>query len=385
MKLVFHDNGLHLRFAPLTLTRPLSELRMGLFTNTERWKRMLNREMEEWHGYVTEDYLYHKFLAPTEDVEYLHINSAIVPDSSLVQEVRDLKNGEELRIEGNWVARKGKLTDGFVVKLAQNTPVVELKNTWDLFQLNHKVLASDFFFWTANRNSQPLSSSNTVIGDPSLVFLEEGAVVEAAILNTLSGPIYVGAEAEIMEGCMVRGGLALGEHAALKMGAKIYGATSIGPHCKVGGEVSNSIFIGYSNKGHDGFLGNSVLGEWCNLGADTNSSNLKNNYSKVSVYSYETQRMEQTDVQFLGMLMGDHSKTGINTMLNTATVVGVSANVFGAEFPSKYIPSFAWGSFGDTRFDLIKAFDTAHHMMQRRGLSLTPADKAILRHLFEQQ
>jgi UDP-N-acetylglucosamine diphosphorylase/glucosamine-1-phosphate N-acetyltransferase len=169
------------------------------------------------------------------------------------------------------------------------------------------------------------------------------------------------------------------------MGAKIYGATSIGPHCKVGGEVSNSLFIGYSNKGHDGFLGNSILGEWCNLGADTNSSNLKNNYSKVSVYSYEAQRMEQTDVQFLGVLMGDHSKTGINTMLNTATSVGVSANVFGAEFPAKYIPSFAWGSFGDTKFDLIKAFDTAHNMMQRRGLNLTPADKSILRYLYEQE
>jgi UDP-N-acetylglucosamine diphosphorylase/glucosamine-1-phosphate N-acetyltransferase len=385
MKLVFHDNGLHQRFSPLTLTRPLSELRMGLFTNTERWQKMLQRDEKEWVGFVTERYLATKFPSPDDELEYIHINSAIVPNAELADEVNQLNSGEELRDAHNWIARKGRWNASFVVKLANESPVVEIQHIWDLFQQNHKVLTADFFFCTKNRISQKLSSSNTVIGEPSLVFLEEGAVVEASILNTLAGPIYVGKDAEIMEGSMIRGGLALCEHAALKMGAKLYGATSIGPHCKVGGEVSNSIFMGYANKGHDGFLGNSVIGEWCNLGADTNSSNLKNNYSTVSVYSYETQRMEQSDVQFLGVLMGDHSKTGINTMLNTATVIGVSANVFGAEFPPKYVPSFAWGSYGETRFELEKACETAHHMMQRRGLHLTTADKAILHHLFEQE
>src|SRR5690606_955560 len=202
-------------------------------------------------------------------------------------------------------------------------------------------------------------------------------------LNTTNGPVYVGTEAEIMEGAMVRGPLALAEHAALKMGAKVYGASSFGPHCKVGGEVSNSIFIGYSNKGHDGFLGNSVIGEWCNLGADTNSSNLKNNYGKVKVYSYEKQDMVQTDVQFLGLLMGDHAKSGINTMFNTATVVGESANIIGAEFPPKYIPSFAWGAAPEIKFDLQKVFETAENMMQRRGIALTAADKSVLTYLYE--
>jgi len=383
MQIAFHDNGLHKRFAPLTLTRPLAELRMGLFSNKQRWLLMLGIQEDEHVVFDTEEYLNEKFPKISQDIECVHINAAVIPDVSLVKEVLDLKMGEELRSDSTWVARKGKYSDSFEVKQCINPPLVELAERWDLFQRNAKVLASDFHFHTKGRSSLQLSKSNTVIGDASLIFLEEGAYVEGAILNTLSGPIYVGAHAEIMEGAMVRGPLALGEHASLKMGAKVYGASSFGPHCKIGGEVSNSIFIGFSNKGHDGFLGNSVVGEWCNLGADTNSSNLKNNYGKVKVYCYEKEALSNTDVQFLGLLIGDHAKTGINTMFNTATVVGVSANVFGADFPPKFVPNFAWGMFPDTKFDLYKAFETADAMMQRRGIQLTNADKSILRYLHE--
>jgi len=383
MKIAFHDNGLHKRLAPLTLTRPVIDLRMGLFTNRERWLLMMGRRLSDFVHFSTEEYLKDKYPLFDEKSDYLHLNAEIVPDAALVDEVQELKMGEELRSDTTWIARKGSFDQAFEVKLCVNYPLVEINGLWDLFQKNASVLASDFHFHTSGRQSRTLSASNTVIGDPKMIFIEEGAEVEAAILNTNSGPIYIGANAHIMEGSMIRGPLALSDYAEIKMGTKIYGATSIGPHCKVGGEVSNSIFIGYSNKGHDGFLGNSLVGEWCNLGADTNSSNLKNNYGKVKVYSYEKEAMIQTDVQFLGLIMGDHSKCGINTMFNTATSVGVSANIFGADFPPKFVPSFAWGIFPDTKFDLYKAYDAADGMMKRRGLSLSPAEKSILRHLHE--
>jgi UDP-N-acetylglucosamine diphosphorylase/glucosamine-1-phosphate N-acetyltransferase len=260
--------------------------------------------------------------------------------------------------------------------------LIVLENRWDLFQLNGSVLKADFDLLTVGRKSQTLSTSNTVIGDPSLIFLEEGASVEACILNTKEGPIYVGKNAEIMEGSVVRGPLALCESAGLKLATKVYGPTTLGPHCKVGGEVNNVIFQAYSNKGHDGFLGNSVVGEWCNLGADTNSSNLKNNYSNVSAYSYETQKIEKTDVQFMGLIMGDHSKCGINTMFNTATVVGVSANIYGADFPDKMIESFVWGgASGFVPFKLDKAIEVAQAMMARRKVEFTAGDLAIFEQL----
>jgi UDP-N-acetylglucosamine diphosphorylase/glucosamine-1-phosphate N-acetyltransferase len=247
-----------------------------------------------------------------------------------------------------------------------------------LYTLNDQVLVADYFLLTGGRISQPLSPTNSVIGNPSLIFLEEGAQVEASILNTTSGPVYIGKDAEIMEGCLVRGPFSLGEHAVLKMGAKIYGATTIGPYCKVGGEVTNTLFQAYSNKGHDGFLGNALVGEWCNFGADSNTSNLKNNYSPVRTYSYETDAEVNTGELFMGVCMGDHSKCGINTMFNTATVVGVSCNIYGGGFPDKYIPSFSWGGSEDlVPFRLDKAMEAANQMMRRRGLELTPGDVSI--------
>jgi len=243
-------------------------------------------------------------------------------------------------------------------------------------------LQQDFNLITAGRKSQKLSDSNTLIGPLNQLFLEEGAIVEASILNTSTGPIYVGKDAEIMEGSVVRGGLALNEHAALKLSTKVYGPCTLGPHCKVGGEINNVTFQAYSNKGHDGFLGNASIGEWCNLGADTNSSNLKNNYGNVSTYSYEADAEIKTDTQFMGVCMGDHSKCSINSMFNTATVVGVSCNIFGADFPPKFIPSFSWGgSDGFVKFKLEKAIEYSNNMMIRRGLNLTPEEIEIFEYL----
>lgn len=343
---------------------------MGILTNVERWKLLLpNAEI----GFATEDYLLGKF----PENGGVNVNACVIANADLVKAVLALEPGQGL-VDGDvWVAGNPDAIDmvGYV-----GEKLVILEHRWDLYQKNNVVLKNDFELITKGKMVRQLSSSNTIIGDPNQIFIEKGAVVEACILNTTNGPIYVGVDAEIMEGSIVRGPVALCEHAALKMGAKVYGATTLGPHCKVGGEVNNVIFQAFSNKGHDGFLGNSVVGEWCNLGADTNSSNLKNNYGAVKTYNYKTSKIEQTSVQFMGLMMGDHSKCGINTMFNTATVVGVSANVFGADFPPKYVPSFSWGTDG-TRYNFDQALQSANNMMERRGKRLSTDEIAILKHI----
>jgi UDP-N-acetylglucosamine diphosphorylase/glucosamine-1-phosphate N-acetyltransferase len=376
MKIVLSDNGLHKRLAPLTLTRPVGDLRMGILTNTERWNLLTDAEIY----YDTEVYLSGKFPRPHPNNyrDDMTINAALIPSKEIAQAILSLPENGVLKFEGIELAKKGTASE--VVDWKGEQPLI-ISQRWHLYQFNDIALKNDFKILTENRRSQPLSNTNTVIGDVSQIFLEEGAIVEASILNTKSGPIYVGKDAEIMEGCIVRGGLALGEHSALKLGTKIYGAVTLGPHCKVGGEVNNAIFQSYSNKGHDGFLGNALIGEWCNLGADTNTSNLKNNYSNVSTYSYEVESEIKTDIQFMGVCMGDHSKCGINTMFNTATVVGVSCNVFGAEFPNKYIPSFSWGGQNPVPFKFEKAVEYANNMMSRRGLELTEAEIDILKYV----
>lgn len=376
MRILLSDNGLHLRFAPLTLTRPVGNLRMGILTNDERWKQFIPAANI---FFETEDYLQNKFKGT--DKFDIKINANIIPNQEIVTQVLSLKNNTRLICEGISIAEKGN-TIKEDIEFSGELPVI-LNHRWELYQLNGRVLADDFELLTKERESQIISSSNTIIGDSSLIFLEEGASVEACILNTKSGPIYIGKNAEIMEGSVVRGPLALCESAGLKLGTKVYGPTTLGPHCKVGGEVNNVIFQAYSNKGHDGFIGNAVIGEWCNLGADTNSSNLKNNYSNVKAYSYETDQMENTDVQFMGLMMGDHSKCGINTMFNTATVVGVSANIYGGDFPSKKIDSFSWGGPNHriVDFQLEKAIEAAKAMMERRNVPFTEADKEIFEFL----
>jgi UDP-N-acetylglucosamine diphosphorylase/glucosamine-1-phosphate N-acetyltransferase len=373
MQINLDDNGLHLRFAPLTLTRPIGNLRMGILTNDERWKMFLP---DAKIGFTTEKYLSKKFSSVENGIR---VNAAVIPNEEIVAAVMHLEDNTALYLNEMFIAENGDSTSK--IQFRGEIPVI-LENRWDLFQKNDLVLKSDFELITAGRKSQKLSKSNTVIGSSELIFLEEGAKVEASILNTTSGPIYIGKDAEIMEGSIVRGPLAMCEHSALKLGTKIYGATTLGPHCKVGGEVNNSVFQAYSNKGHEGFVGNSLIGEWCNLGADTNTSNLKNNYGNVSNYSYETGKEEKTNVQFMGLTMGDHSKCGINTMFNTATVIGVSCNIYGADFPPKFIPSFSWGgSAGFVPFKFEKAIEYANNMMERRGLNLTEEEFDILEFL----
>ncbi len=373
MRIQLHDNGKHLDFAPLTLTRPVGNLRIGILTNDERWKLLLpNAEIT----FETEEYLSGKF--PFES-NAISVNACVIPTREIANQVKKLRGNEELYMEGLWIARVGT---GEVLKKFKGEKPIVLENRWDLYQKNDEVLKSDFELVTKNRTTVQLSSTNIIIGDPNLIFLENGAKVEAAILNTNEGPIYIGKNVEIMEGSIIRGGLAMCEGSVLKLGSKVYGATTIGPYCKVGGEVNNVIFYAYSNKGHDGFLGNSVIGEWCNLGADTNTSNLKNNYNLVKAYSYKTKEIENTNVQFMGLFMGDHSKSGINTMFNTATVVGVSSNVYGAEFPPKFIPSFSWGGQG-VEYDFQKAIISANNMMKRRGLEITEVESKLLKYIFD--
>lgn len=368
---------------PLTFTRPVSELRIGILTIREKWNLAFGAEC----SWLTQDYLSEKY--PLKNKQGLFISSAICPDENLLSAIRTLKPGEALWKNDRllaFVGDSGQLNaaDGSVKQLYAG-PVLTVENLWDIFQKNAEALKADFAMVTKGRTSQPLSSTVTVIGDSSQIFLEKGARAEACIINTTTGPVYIGEDAEIMEGSVIRGGLAMCEHSTLKLSTKIYGATTLGPHCKVGGEVNNSVMIGYSNKGHDGFLGNSVIGEWCNLGADTNNSNLKNNYGNVKLYNYSAGKQVDTGLQFCGLMMGDHSKSGINTMFNTGTVCGVGCNIYGGGFPPTHIPGFSWGgAAGFESYQVEKLFETAERMYARRGVSFTDTDKAILRHLADQ-
>lgn len=369
MNITLHDNENWLKFAPLTLTRPIGNLRIGILTNDERWKLFFpHAEI----GFKSQAYMSSKF----PDAGGTEMNACVILNRDIADAIALLGENDELFCQDGWIARNGEGSN----KVKFTGAVIFLKERWNLYEMNGDALLSDFNIITEGRDSEQLSNSNRVIGDSKLIFLEEGAKVEASILNTTNGPIYIGKDAEIMEGSIVRGPLAMNEHSALKLGTKIYGPTTLGPHCKVGGEVNNCIFQSFSNKGHDGFLGNSLIGEWCNIGADTNTSNLKNNYGNVKTFSFESMQLEQTEVQFMGLVMGDHSKCGINTMFNTATVIGVSSNVFGAEFPPKYVPSFQWGVDGES-YNFVKALDSAGNMMTRRGLQLSIPDIDILNYI----
>jgi UDP-N-acetylglucosamine diphosphorylase/glucosamine-1-phosphate N-acetyltransferase len=336
---------------------------------------------------LTEDYLRIKFPMVSASENVL-INGSVCPTVQLISEIESLKNGDRLMKDGKLLAAR---IDGDVSTFQKEAEdgkafggeVLAVENPWDIFSKNGDAIEADFEFLTAGRTSAKLSESNTVVGDGK-IFLEEGAKAEACIFSTANGSIYLGKDTEVMEGSVIRGPFALCEGSQVKMGAKIYGPTTVGPQSRVGGEVNNSVIMGYSNKGHDGFLGNSVLGEWCNLGADTNNSNLKNNYDEVRVWSYGAQRFAKTGLQFCGLIMGDHSKSGINTMFNTGTVVGVSSNVFGSGFPRTFIPSFQWGgAAGFTEHNKEKAFATAERVMQRRGKQFDENEKAILSSVFE--
>lgn len=384
MNYILFDGPSRNNLLPFTFTRPVADIRVGILTIREKWELFLGFTTTT----VTEDYLSEKY--PMVEMEQnIMINSSYLPNFELAEMVKAL--------EENQAIFKGDDVIAFFTKEAQedidfnlydaiefNDDPIKIEHPWDIFLKNGEAITEDFELLTKNKKSQPIPSSNNVIR-PENIFIEEGAQLEFTTLNASSGPIYIGKNSEIMEGSLIRGPFALCDNAIVKMGAKIYGPTTIGPHSKVGGEVTNSVIFGYSNKGHDGYLGNSVIGEWCNLGADTNVSNLKNNYAEVRLWNYTTEGFVKTDLQFCGLMMGDHSKCGINTMFNTGTVVGVSANIFGSGFPRNFIASFSWGGYnGFTTFLPKKAFEVAEVVMARKLVTLTDVDKALLEHVFEE-
>ena len=391
MNLILFDNEIRNRFLPLVYTKPVSELRIGILTITEKWEKWLDSKA----SYITQDYLAEKYPLVLRTDNYL-INGTVLPNKRLIKLIQQMEiNQAFLSSEGELIAARldnvefdNLLNDRELEELEgidlMNTPYTKLNNVWDIFKLNGDALKSDFNLITHGRDSQPISETNRIAGKEQ-IFLEEGASVEFSILNATTGPIYIGKNAKVLDGSIIRGGFALCEKAVVKMGAKIYGPTTVGPVSKVGGEISNSVIQGYSNKGHDGYLGNSVLGEWCNLGADTNVSNLKNNYAPVKLWNYDEERFVDTGEQFCGLIMGDHSKCGINTMFNTGTVVGICCNIYGAGYPRNFIPSFTWGGpAGYTTYRTEKVFETTERVFERRNLTLELQDRMILLRNFEE-
>ena len=384
MNYILFDGPSRNNLLPFTFTRPVADIRIGILTIREKWETFLDSTTTT----ISEEYLSDKYPMVEMD-ENVMINASYLPNLELVEMVKDLQENQAIFKDEDVIAFFSKDTQEEVnfdtyEAIEFNDDVIKIEYTWDIFSKNGEAIQEDFNLLTNGRRSQPIPSSNNVIAAEN-IFIEEGAKLEFTTLNASNGPIYIGKDAEIMEGSLVRGPLALCEGAILKLGAKIYGPTTVGPFSKVGGEVNNSVIFANSNKGHDGFLGNSVLGEWCNLGADTNTSNLKNNYDEVRLWDYQTEGFSKTGLQFCGLMMGDHSKCGINTMFNTGTVVGVSANIFGSGFPRNFVPSFSWGgSAGFTVYLTKKAFEVAEIVMSRRHVEFTEQDRAILEHVFEE-
>ena len=384
MNYILFDGDKRNSLLPFTYTRPVADIRIGILTIREKWEKYLGFTTTT----ITEEYLEDKYPMVEMDKNVL-INASFIPTKSLVNCIKKMTenqaifHGEEL-IAFFTTHTQEEVDFDTYQKIEFDEDLIQIKNTWDIFSLNEQVIQSDFELITEGKKSQPIPEGVQAIHKEH-IFIEEGATILFSSLNASKGPIYIGKGAEIMEGCSVRGPLAMCEHSVLKMGTKIYGATTLGPYCKVGGEVSNSVLFGYSNKGHEGFLGNSVIGEWCNLGADTNTSNLKNNYAQVKLWNYQENKFTDTGLQFCGLMMGDHSKCGINTMFNTGSVVGVSANVFGAGFPRNFIPSFSWGGpSGFKTYQLKKVFEVAKVVMKRRSLNFSEQDQRILEYIFEE-
>ncbi len=387
MNYILFDNKSWDNLLPLTFTRPVCEVRSGILTIKEKWEKYLNVKM----SYLTQDFLQVKYKLNIEQ-ENILISGSIIPNSRLLDDLENLNLNEALVKDGKIIAVKleqqsvSRFDYSDINKYNKKDyteDIIEINWSWDIFRLNGDNIKSDFDLLTKDRKSAKLSPTNNVLGKEN-IFIEEGAKIEFATLNANTGPIYIGKDTEIMENSVIRGPFALCDYSVLKISAKIYGPTTIGPHSKVGGEVNNSVIFGYSNKAHDGFLGNSVIGEWCNLGADTNNSNLKNNYAEVRLWNYETGRFLKTGLQFCGLIMGDHSKCAINTVFNTGTVVGVNANIFGEGFPRNFVPSFSWGgAHGFTVYGINKAFEVAEIVMERRNIKLDEVEKNILKEIFE--
>ncbi len=384
MNYILFDTTIRNSLKPFTFTRPVSEIRCGILTITEKW----NRRLQTTCSFKTEDYLQQKYKL-VKKVDNTYINSSVFPTKDIVEIVKQLPSNTALFAENLWIAARVETLEEEtellnLEKVQFGGDCKSLQHIWNIFQFNPEEINEDFDLVTLGKKSQPISVTNRVIC-PENVFIEEGASVEFALINASLGKVYVGKGAEVWENAVIRAPFAMNEHAVVKMSAKIYEGTTIGPYSKVGGEVQNSVIIGYSNKGHDGYLGNAVLGEWCNLGADTNNSNLKNDYSEIKIWNYATGKFEKSGLQFCGLMMGDHSKSAINTMFNTATVVGVSANIYGAGFPRNFIPSFTrGGSQGLEEYSFQRACDTAKRVYARRHKEFNDVETAILAHIFEE-
>ena len=384
MNYILFDGTVRNALLPFTFTRPVADIRIGILTIREKWEQYLGSTTTT----LTEEYLMEKY--PMVEMEQnIMINASFLPNAILVDLIQNLEQNQAVVYQEKIVAfytndSQEEVNFEQYDLVVYEGDLMQIENTWDIFAKNDSALRDDFNLITADRTSQPIPKSVNVIA-PENIFIEEGAKLEFVTLNASTGPIYIGKNSEIMEGSVIRGPFALCESGRVKLATKVYGATTVGPHSVIGGEVNNSVLFGYSNKGHDGFLGNSVLGEWCNIGADSNNSNLKNNYEEVRLWSYETEGFAKTGLQFCGLMMGDHSKCGINTMFNTGTVVGVSANIFGSGFPRNFVPSFSWGgAAGFSTYITAKAFQTAKIVMARRNVEFTDQDAAILTHVFEE-
>ena len=382
MNYILFDGEYRDNLLPLTYTKPVADLRIGILTIREKWEKHLGFTTTT----ITEDYLSAKF-PMVEMEENILVNASFLPTSSLVAMISELKASEAIYQSGELIAFFSKEEEELNLddfnKKEFTEELIQIKHTWDLFSNNGEALEADFKLLTEGRTSAPIPETVHCM-NKDRIFLEDGVEIEIGVLNASKGAIYIGKNAQVMEGSMIRGPFAMGEHSVVKMGTKVYGPTTLGPKSKIGGEVNNVILSGYCSKGHDGYLGNAVIGEWCNLGADSNNSNLKNNYANVKIWEYAQERFVDTGLQFCGLIMGDHSKCGINTMFNTGTVVGVSANIYGSNFPRNFIPSFSWGgAAGLKTYALPKAFETTKLVMNRKNENFSDEDQKIMEHIFE--
>jgi len=387
MAIILFDDNAHQTLQPLSFTRPVADMRVGILTIAEKWAKHIKID----YSFHTQAYLQGKFPLVIEE-RNLFINGSVCPDEELLEAIAKLHGDEALVKDGLFIAVKLNGTDAKAFNATDITKYKTVNYTGnfnaikypeDIFKYNPAEIRKDFKLITKGRSSANISSTNTIMGND--IFVEEGATADCSIFNTTIGPIYLGKNSQVWEASAIRGSFALCNDSQVKMGSKIYSGTTIGPFCRVGGEVNNAVLWGYSSKGHEGYLGNSVLGEWCNIGADTNNSNLKNNYTEVKLWDYATHHFRKTGLQFCGLIMGDHAKCGINTMFNTGTVVGVGANVFGGGYPPNFIPDFGWGGKNHMElYHLDKMMETAQRVFDRReGRVFDENEKAILKKVFE--
>jgi len=386
MNYILFDDYSRNNLLPLTFTRPVCDIRFGILTIREKWEKMMGIVTST----LTEEFLSEKFPI-IKGASNILINGSICPTPTLIEEIRNLMPNEAiigtdsiiaLHVLADDLDKIGEGDTEGIIEKATRSEVIKISYPWDLLSQNHIAIVNDFNLLTAGRVSEPIPDWVKVTV-PENVFIEKGAQLENIILNASEGPIYIGENVHLMDGARLRGAVALIDSAVVKMGTNIYGATTIGPHVKVGGEIENSILLAYSNKPHHGYLGHSVIGKWCNLAAGTTVANLNNTYRNVRAWNYSQERFIDTGMQFLGLIMGDHSKTGINTMFNTGSVVGVNSNIFGSGYQRNFVPSFVWGGpTGFNSYDINKALEVASYVYKRRGLDFDQSERNLLTNVY---